>query len=152
MSQGEMSASPEANEDDDSIAVWPLIGPKHSKTSGMDRGQARVVLAPSQVSWVEIKGHLMELYTATGENYVLRGTLKSLQQWWAKHNFVRIHNSYLVSLAHVRKLRATPRGGWKVYLTFGAEQLALPISRRRLSEFKQLWTDHVEAQYEKSFY
>jgi hypothetical protein len=108
MSQGEISPSTEASEEDEFIAVWPWVDPDHSKSDGLDSGQDRVLVARSQVSWVEIRGHLIELYTVTGEKYGLRGTLKSLEQRWARYGFVRIHKSYLIFLPHVRQLRPTP--------------------------------------------
>jgi DNA-binding LytR/AlgR family response regulator len=151
MSQGEIPASLEPNEDDDSIAVWPWVDPKHSEANGANQNQAHELLAPSQVSWVQLNGHLMELHTATGEKYVRRGTLANLQRQWAKYGFVRIHREYLVSIAHIRKLRTTSTGRGEVCLNFGTEVIARPVSHRRLSQFKQMWTRHLEAQHEKSF-
>lgn len=104
-----------------------------------------------KVSWVESSGHFMEFYTVTGEKYLLRGTLKSLEQQWAKYRFVRIHNSYLVSLSHVHKLCPTPGGGREVYLRFGAGGRYRSVSRRRCPEFKQVWISHIAEQYEKYF-
>lgn len=131
--------------------MWPWVDPDHSESDGLHSGQDRVLVARSQVSWVEIRGHFMKLYTVTGEKYALRGTLKSLEQRWARYGFVRIHNSFLVSLPHVRQLRPTPGGGREVYLRFGAGGRYRPVSRRHFREFKQVWTSHIEAQYEKSF-
>lgn len=151
MSQSEIPESTEANDEDMLIAVRPWFDPEHSETDEVDRNQPRVLIARSQVSWVEVRGHFMELYTVTGEKYVLRGTLRSLERRWAKDGFVRIHNSYLVSLPHIRKLCPTSRGGREVYLSFGAGGRYRPVSRRRWGEFKQVWTSHIEMQYEKSF-
>ncbi|MDQ2882161.1 MAG: LytTR family transcriptional regulator [Actinomycetota bacterium] len=153
MSQSERSKSTEANEDDEPIAVWPWVDPDGSDTrGGVDRGQDRVLLASSQVSWAEVRGHLIELYTVTGEKYGLRGTLTNLERRWAKYGFVRIHNSYLVSLQNVRELCPTSGGGREVYLRFGsAGGRYRPVSRRRCPEFKQVWINHIEAQYKKSF-
>jgi DNA-binding LytR/AlgR family response regulator len=151
MSQGEMSASLEANEDDDCIAVWPRVDAQHSEANRPDNDQTHELLAASQVSWVQLNGRSMELYTATGEKYVRRGTLASLQRRWAKYGFVRIHNKYLASLAHIRKLRTTSAGRGEVGLNFGADVIARPVSNRRLSGFKQAWARHIEAQHKKSF-
>jgi hypothetical protein len=73
MSQDEISASTEDSEEDEFIAVWPWSDLEQSESDGSGRDQDRVLLARSQVSWVEISGHLIELYTVTGEKYMLRG-------------------------------------------------------------------------------
>lgn len=151
MSQGEVSGSMEAGEDDELIAVWPWVDPEQRESGGMGRGRGRVLVSASQISWVEINGRLMELYAVSGAKYVLPGTLKSLEQRWAKCGFVRIHNSYLVSLTHVRRLCPTSEGGREVYLRFGAGGRYRPVSRRRCPDFKQMWISHLATQYEKSF-
>ena len=138
MTQGEIWASAEADGGDEFISVRAASG-------------RALMLARSQVSWEEIEGHLLLLHTVIGKKYVLRGSLKSLEQRWSKYGFVRIHNSFLVSLSHVRKLRPTSRGGREAYLSFGAEGRYLPISRRCFQKFKQMWAKHIESQYEKSF-
>lgn len=143
MTQGDTSEG----EDDEFIAVWPWGDPELRTSDQVDR----VLVARSQVSWVEVEGHFLKLHTATGERYALRGTLTSLEQRWSKYGFVRIHNSFLVSLSHVRKLCPASRGGREAYLSFGADGRYLPISRRRFWKFKQMWISHIESQYEKSF-
>lgn len=135
MSQGEETGSAEAGGDDDGIAVWPWVEPKRGGTGGVDRSQGQVWLVPSQVSWVDIEGHLLRLHAVTGEVFARRGTLKSLEQRWAASGFVRIHNLFLVFLPHVQPV-PTSRGR-EVYLSSGANARYFPVSRRRWPQVKQ---------------
>jgi DNA-binding LytR/AlgR family response regulator len=137
MPQGEKTGSAEASGDDGRIAVWPWVDVKRGGTGGVDRSRGRVWLVPLQVSWAEVEGHRVLLHTVTGDVYMRRGTLKSLEQRWAAYGFVRIHNWFLVFLPHVQQLLRTSVGGWEVYLSSGASARYFPVSRRRCQMVKQ---------------
>jgi len=96
-----------------------------------------VVVARSRVWWVKAQRDFLRLHTETGETYLRRGTLKGLEQRWAKHGFVRIHKSYLVFLPRARELRL---GGWGWVLTVGsgAGAIELPVGRKRVPQLRQL--------------
>lgn len=138
MTQDEMAASTEVYGIDEFISVWPWVDPDRSETRVVDRDQHRVLLARSQVVFVRVEEHLLHLYTVTGGEYVRRGTLNGLYQRWAQYGLVRIHNSFLVFLSHVRELRHESKGP-TVLLGSGAGAANLPVSQRRFQEFKQLW-------------
>jgi two-component system response regulator LytT len=59
-------------------------------------------LRRSQVRWVEAQGDYARLHTAEG-SHLIRLSLATLEQRWP--DFVRIHRSTLISLAHVRELQ-----------------------------------------------
>lgn len=138
MTQDEVSELAEVYGIDEFILVrrW-LVDPSHGDTGRVDRDQPPVLLARSQVAYVRVKGHFLHLYTVAGDEYVRRGTLKSLQQRWAEYGLVRIHNKYLVFLSHVKKLYESK--GPAVSLGFGTDTALLPISQRRFQAFKKLW-------------
>jgi DNA-binding LytR/AlgR family response regulator len=119
MAQSEISASAEVYGIEEFISVRRWVDPDHSEMSGLDRDQARVLLARSQVTFIRVEGHFLHLHTVSGGEYVRRGTLKSLEQQWAKYGLVRIHNKYLVFLPHVRELRHESKGP-VVFLNSGA--------------------------------
>ncbi|MGH3721282.1 MAG: LytR/AlgR family response regulator transcription factor [Pseudonocardiaceae bacterium] len=52
-----------------------------------------VVVARSQVRWVEAKGDYVRLHTDK-HNCLWRQSLASLEECWGGHGFVRIHNSF----------------------------------------------------------
>jgi DNA-binding LytR/AlgR family response regulator len=136
MSQGEISISAEANEDNEFISVRRWVDPDHSETGEVDRDQPRVLLARSLVTFIRVEGHHLYLHTITGDIYVRRGTLKDLHERWAKYGFVRPHNSFVVFLPHVRQLRRESDGP-VVYVGSGAGAALLPVSRRKFHEIKQ---------------
>jgi DNA-binding LytR/AlgR family response regulator len=138
MSQSEISGSSEIYGIEEFIPVrrW-LADPDHSDTGRVDRDQPPVLLARSAVVFVRVKGHFLHLHTVTGDEYVRRGTLKSLHRRWAEYGLVRIHNKYLVFLSHVRELRHESKGP-AVSLGSGAGTALLPISRQRFQEFTRL--------------
>lgn len=136
MTQSEVSVSTEVYGLEEFISVR-RVDPDHSKTSGADGDQPRVLLARSQVVFVRVEGHLLHLRTVAGGEYVLRGTLNGLEQRWASYGFVRIHNSFLVFLPHVCELRHESDGP-VVILGSSAGAANLPISQRRFQELKRL--------------
>jgi DNA-binding LytR/AlgR family response regulator len=141
MAQSEISGSTEVYEMEEFIAVRRWVDPDHGEMSGLDRDQDYVLLARSQVTHVGVQGHFLHLHTVSGGEYVRRGTLKGLEQWWAKYGLVRIHNSHLVFLSHVHELHHESRG-LVVFLGSGAGAASLPISRKRFQEFKRLREAH----------
>jgi DNA-binding LytR/AlgR family response regulator len=97
-----------------------------------------VVVARSQVWWVDVERSFLQLHTATGESYLWRGTLKNLEQRWTKHGFVRIHRSCLALLP---RLSEPHLGGWGWFtlLDLGAGHTeVLPVGRKRVPKLKQL--------------
>jgi two-component system, LytTR family, response regulator LytT len=141
MTQDEVSTSTEVYGIEEFIFVREWIDPERGETSEVDHDQPRVLLARSEVAFVRVEGHLLHLHTVTGGEYVRRGTLIGLRQRWAQYGLVRIHNSFLVFLSHVRKLRYESNGP-VVILGSGAGAANLPVSQRRFQEFKRLWEAH----------
>lgn len=120
-----------------------LVDPDHNTTGRVDHDGPLVLLARWAVVFVRVEGHLLHLHTVAGDEYVCRGTLKSLEQRWAKYDLARIHNKYLVFLPHVRALLHEPDGPASVSLRLGADTPLLPISRQRFQTVKQLWEAHL---------
>ena len=100
-----------------------------------------VAVARSQISWVERDKRTTVVHTVSGESFVVRETLTSLEQRWSKHGFMRIHDSFLVFVPHVRELRRLrePRvgRGYVVRLEFAEAFAELQVSRRKVAEIKQ---------------
>jgi DNA-binding LytR/AlgR family response regulator len=144
MTRSEISASSEVYEIDHFIPVrrW-VVGPDPNTTGTVKNDGPPVLLARWAVVFVRVEGHLLHLHTVAGDEYVRRGTLKSLEQRWAKYDLVRIHNRYLVFLPHVRELRQEPDGPAKVFLRSGADAAPLAVSQQRLPAVEQLWEAHL---------
>lgn len=64
-----------------------------------------VDLPLEQVDYLEVLDHYVSIHA--GENtYTMGATLSSLEKELEMHGFLRIHKSYLVNMAHIRKFRS----------------------------------------------
>lgn len=88
----------------------------------------------SSVRWVEAQGDYARLHTGDG-SHLVRIPLSQLEDRWSDAGFVRIHRSFLVSLALVTELRMSA-SGYVVRVGSGAESAELPVSRRHTRELK----------------
>ena len=61
-------------------------------------------------------------------------SLRQLEEEFAR-DFVRIHRSLLVAVAHIEALERTSDGGYELRLR--DEQLALPVSRRQVADLRK---------------
>lgn len=87
----------------------------------------------STVRWVEAQGDYARLHTTDG-SHLVRIPLAQLEERWSEAGFIRIHRSFLVSLALVTELRMSS-SGYSVLLG-GGEPKELPVSRRHTRELK----------------
>ena len=86
----------------------------------------------ADVTHVEAHGDYARLHT-TGDSYLIRTPLSSLEVEWGPAGFVRIHRSLLVALAHVKEVRM--EAGRCSVLVGGTE---LGVSRRHTRELRDL--------------
>lgn len=63
----------------------------------------------ADIDWIDAAGDYMCVH-ATGKTYVMRCTMKELQQRLSPGPFARIHRSTLVNLNKVQSMEALPRG------------------------------------------
>jgi DNA-binding LytR/AlgR family response regulator len=90
-----------------------------------------MLVARSEVEWVESAGDYIRLHTVEGASHLVRLPMAALEEQWSSHGFARIHRSYLVSLRCVRELRAD---GGQTVVRIGTHDL--PVSRRHLRELR----------------
>lgn len=83
------------------------------------------------VRYVQAQGDYARLHTEEA-SYLVRVPLSDLERQWADAGFVRVHRSYLVSLAHLSRLRL---GSDHPSVTVG--QAELPVSRRLLPALRE---------------
>ncbi|WP_145740523.1 LytR/AlgR family response regulator transcription factor [Saccharopolyspora dendranthemae] len=86
-----------------------------------------------EVRWVEAQGDYARLHTTEG-SHLVRIPLAQLEERWGEAGFLRIHRSFLVSLALVSELRMSS-SGYSVVLGGGPPK-ELPVSRRHTRELK----------------
>lgn len=80
-------------------------------------GRVSFVSIPD-VEWIEAAGDYMELHTAQ-HTHLMRETMSNLLRQLDPQHFQRIHRSTIVQLRHVKELRATPQGEYRVHLYNG---------------------------------
>jgi DNA-binding LytR/AlgR family response regulator len=77
------------------------------------------------VQFVAASGDYVRLHIADA-NFLYRAALSALEERWSDFGFVRVHRSYLVSLAHIDEVRIEPGRGYVIRIG----ERVLPVSRR----------------------
>ena len=97
-----------------------------------DREQT-IELPLEKISYLEVLDHYVSIHGDTG-SYTLNATLSAMEGELEAHGFLRIHKSFLVNMAHIRKFRSR-----ECLLLDGT---ALAVSEKNYSQQKQkylLW-------------
>lgn len=92
-------------------------------------GNEVLCFSPGDINWIEAAGNYVCLHTQGGESYLVDETLSKVEARLARHNFVRIHRSRIVSLDHIRKIKPLAYGDYTVVLQ-GGTRLTLSRSYR----------------------
>ena len=96
--------------------------------------QDQIIDVPlEQIIYLEVLDHYVSIH-AGEDTYTLGATLSSMESEMEAHGFLRIHKSYLVNMAHIRKFRSR-----ECLLTDGT---TLAVSEKNYSQQKQkylLW-------------
>ena len=104
-----------------------------------DRHNLKIVLTPEAILYITAEENYVDIfYTENGKvrNYVLRSSMKALEELCQDHGLIRCHRSYYVNPAHVKVLRKDKEG--IVYAELDAKDVMhIPVTKRyydRLSE------------------
>lgn len=87
----------------------------------------------NQIYYVEVQSRMLHYHTDEGE-YVVRGTMQSVEQMLAPYPFVKCNHWYIVNLMHVSEVR-------KNIAVVGGHELE--ISRRNRTAFLKALTEYV---------
>ncbi|WP_339786868.1 LytTR family DNA-binding domain-containing protein [uncultured Imperialibacter sp.] len=95
-------------------------------------GNRSRVVALDDIRWVEADDYCVRLHTRTDEAYVLRGSMKAMEQALPGKKFIRIHRKCIVNLNDVDEFlfSDTP----EVILTGG---MKLPVAVSRVGQIKK---------------
>ena len=99
----------------------------------VERGGVTRFVDRGDISYVEAHGDYARLHTRSGEAYLVRIPLSTLEDDWRSAGFQRIHRSLLVALAHIDELRTE---GGRCTLLVGGEEL--PVARRHTREIRDV--------------
>jgi two-component system LytT family response regulator len=89
------------------------------------QGDRTVIVPVSEIDSCEAADNYVRIYTA-GRKYLVRDTMKMVEQQLDPSAFVRIHRSAIVNLVRVRELRPLFHGDYQVIL---ADGVRLTLSR-----------------------
>lgn len=95
-------------------------------------GGTVVFLQPDEVAWIESAGNYVRIH-AEGEEYLVRETLKRMEDRLDAARFLRVSRSAIVNLDRVREVRPQPNGTHEISLRDGTRFSA---SRRRGEELR----------------
>ncbi|WP_019873954.1 LytR/AlgR family response regulator transcription factor [Sporichthya polymorpha] len=102
------------------------------ETIPVELGGVTRFISRSDVRYVESHGDYARLHTSDA-THLVRVPMATLEERWRDAGFIRIHRSYLVSLAHVTEVRlATGRSS----VVLGNEELT--VSRRHTRDLREV--------------
>jgi two-component system LytT family response regulator len=121
---------------DDEIDAMPDSGPAASGGAVLSIRQGReVVRIPERdVEWIDAAGDYMCVH-ATGETFILRGTMKNLEDRLEPVRFQRVHRSTIVNLERVTRLRPHSNGEYFLVLDGGHEIKLSRTYREKIEHF-----------------
>ncbi len=91
----------------------------------VSKGNDECLLPVADIHWVSAAGNYVEIHSQ-GQAYLLRSTMKQLEERLPAGRFLRIHRSHLVRLDMIERIKNQASGKGLVYLHNGQ---ALPMSR-----------------------
>jgi len=91
------------------------------------------LLRDAEIHWCEAVGNYVRVHAADG-TYVVRSTLRHLEDQLQATRFVRVHRSTVVNVEVIRDLRATPNGDYTITLR---DDTALTLSRGYRDAFER---------------
>jgi two-component system LytT family response regulator len=101
------------------------------------RHDGRTTAVPTvEVDWIEAADNYVIVHARAGK-YMVRETLKSLEDTLDPFCFARAHRSAIVNLARVQSLEPLPGGEYRIRLTSGAR---LTLSRGYRDRFRERLT------------
>jgi two-component system LytT family response regulator len=129
----QVSGRPELSLDD--ALDGALAAPKAAADSLAIKDGARIVKVDMDaIQWIDAAGDYLCIHTPD-ETFVLRATLRDMEQRLDPQRFQRIHRSTIVNVADVKELRAHQNGEYFVVLKAGQ---TLKLSRSYKDKVRQL--------------
>lgn len=111
-------------------APEPLAQPDLAQRLIVVSNGGHLIIDVSEVEWIEAEDYYAAIHIGR-KRHLIRESLTSLEARLDPSQFVRIHRSALVNLAHARELRSPILGQTTLILRDGTQ---LPLSRRRRAQ------------------
>ena len=105
-----------------------------------DKHNLKIVLASESIQYISAEENYVRIYYlehSKVRNYVLRSSMKALEESCLENGLVRCHRSYFVNPQHINTLRKEQEG--VVYAELDASELQhIPVSKRYLETLSAL--------------
>lgn len=105
---------------DDHAADRTHVGSGYPSRLVVKTGSQLVFLDPAEIDWVEAEGVYVRVWAGT-TSYLLRESLKHVEERLDPQRFIRIHRSTVLNVERVRKIVPHFNGGALVILHDGSE-------------------------------
>lgn len=120
---------------DDLDGLVPDAGPAGPVPALAIRQGREIVRVPlASIDWIDSAGDYMCVHAA-GQTYILRGTMKSLEDALDPATFQRVHRSTIVNLGRVERMRPHMNGEFFLILSGGHEIKLSRTYRDKLDHF-----------------
>jgi DNA-binding LytR/AlgR family response regulator len=124
------------------LAALPKTGPPPApqpdeESIAIELAGVTRLVPRAEVRYVQAQGDYARMFTAA-DSHLVRVPMSTLEERWAAAGFVRIHRSFLVSLAHVQEVRFAPG---RATVVVGTDEL--PVSRRHTRALRDLLAQRV---------
>lgn len=99
----------------------------------------KLVIASSAILYLEAEENYVRIHYMENENekdYVLRNSMKGLEELVGRHGMIRSHRSYFINPAHIKVLRKDKEGSIIAELDVAAKEI--PVSKRYYDQLSAL--------------
>lgn len=108
------------------IEAAPEIAPEPPATLLVSKGADQCLIQISRIECVSAAGNYVEIIER-GQRYLMRTTLKQVEDLLPAGDFIRIHRSHLVRQDEIERIKSQPSGNGTVQLRGGQ---VLPMSKK----------------------
>ncbi|MFC4309044.1 LytR/AlgR family response regulator transcription factor [Steroidobacter flavus] len=110
----------------ETVDVSPSPAPEPPATLLVSKGADQCLIQINRIEYVSAAGNYVEI-VERGHRYLMRATLKQVEDLLPATDFIRIHRSHLVRRDEIERIKSQPSGNGTVQLRGG--QL-LPMSKK----------------------
>jgi DNA-binding LytR/AlgR family response regulator len=105
----------------------------YPQTLLVSRGADECLIAVERIESISAAGNYVEI-TAQGQRYLMRATMKQVEELLPPTDFIRIHRSHIVRREQIERIKREPSGHGTVHLRGGR---ALNMSKKYKSELQR---------------
>jgi len=105
----------------------------YPQTLLVSKGADECLIQVERIEYVNAAGNYVEI-TAQGQRYLMRATMKQVEDLLPPTDFIRIHRSHIVQRDQIERIKSEPSGHGTVHLRSGR---ALSMSKKYKSELQR---------------